>query len=219
MPRTPSAPTTPINRTPNIDRIAKEGVRFDNCFCTNSICTPSRGVIMTGQYSHITGIRTLGDELDPARQNVAKLLQGAGYQTAFVGKWHLKKDPSGFDYWIMLPGQGLYHNPVMIEMGQKKQLQGYATDLITDYSLDYLKRRKKDQPFFHFLGAAGAAMPSGRGPCGRRRRRGKRSPPRPSSYPPGAPFTCGCGPVMKEGRRSTPPVSAITGCGCGWGCG
>jgi arylsulfatase A-like enzyme len=137
-----------INRTPNIDRIAKEGMRFDNCFCTNSICTPSRGVIMTGQYSHLTGVKTLDDGLDPARQNVAKLLQGAGYQTAFVGKWHLKNDPSGFDYWIMLPGQGLYHDPVMIEMGQKKQLQGYATDLITDYSLDYLKRRQKDKPFF-----------------------------------------------------------------------
>ena len=123
-------------------------MRFDNCFCTNSICTPSRGVIMTGQYSHVTGVKTLNDGLDPGRQNVAKLLQGAGYQTGFVGKWHLKYDPSGFDYWIMLPGQGVYHNPVMIEMGQKKQLQGYATDLIADYSLDFLKRRKKEKPFF-----------------------------------------------------------------------
>ena len=121
-----------INQTPNLDRIAKEGMRFDNCFCTNSICTPSRGVILTGQYSHITGVKTLADGLDPARQNVAKLLQGGGYQTGFVGKWHLKYDPSGFDYWIMLPGQGVYHNPVMIEMGKKKQLQGYATDLIAD---------------------------------------------------------------------------------------
>jgi arylsulfatase A-like enzyme len=137
-----------INQTPNLDRIAKDGMRFDNCFCTNSICTPSRGVILTGQYSHITGVKTLADGLDPARQNVAKLLQGAGYQTGFVGKWHLKYDPSGFDYWIMLPGQGVYHNPVMIEMGKKKQLQGYATDLIADYSLDYLKGRRKDEPFF-----------------------------------------------------------------------
>src|SRR5580704_9984910 len=99
-----------INQTPNLDRIAREGMRFDNCFCTNSICTPSRGVILTGQYSHITGVKTLADGLDPARQNVAKLLQGAGYQTGFAGKWHLKYDPSGFDYWIMLPGQGVYHN-------------------------------------------------------------------------------------------------------------
>ena len=86
-------------------------MRFDNCFCTNSICTPSRGVILTGQYSHITGVKTLADSLDPARQNVAKLLQAADYQTGFVGKWHLVKDPSGFDYWNMLPGQGAISQP------------------------------------------------------------------------------------------------------------
>jgi arylsulfatase A-like enzyme len=143
-----SAYGSKVNTTPNIDRLAKEGMRFDNCFCTNSICTPSRGVILTGQYSHITGVKTLADSLDPARQNVAKLLQAADYQTGFVGKWHLQKDPSGFDYWNMLPGQGQYHNPVMIEMGRRKNHQGYATDIITDYSLDYLKRRKKDKPFF-----------------------------------------------------------------------
>src|SRR6266542_735790 len=137
-----------VNKTPNIERIAQTGMRFDNCFCTNSICTPSRGVILTGQYSHITGVKTLNDPLDPARQNVAKLLQAADYQTGFVGKWHLHKDPSGFDYWNMLPGQGQYHNPMMIEMGQRKPHKGYATDIITDYSLDYLKRRKKDKPFF-----------------------------------------------------------------------
>src|ERR1044071_5053234 len=85
-----------INKTPNIDRIAQGGMRFDNCFCTNSICTPSRGIILTGQYSHITGVKTLADSLDPARQNVAKLLQAADYQTGFVGKWHLVNDPSGF---------------------------------------------------------------------------------------------------------------------------
>src|SRR5436190_10030981 len=83
-----------INRTPNIDRIAQQGVRFDNCFCTNSICTPSRAVILTGQYSHLNGVKTLQDPLDPARQNVAKLLKGADYQTAMVGKWHLQKDPA-----------------------------------------------------------------------------------------------------------------------------
>src|SRR5882724_12328938 len=96
----------------------------------------------------ITSFCPVPSTLDPARQNVAKLMQSAGYQTGFVGKWHLQKDPAGFDYWIMLPGQGVYHNPVMIEMGQKKQLQGYATDLIADHSLDYLKRRDKSKPFF-----------------------------------------------------------------------
>ncbi len=137
-----------INRTPNIDRIAKEGVRLNNCFCTNSICTPSRATILTGQYSHINGVKTLNDPLDPAHQNVAKSLQQAGYSTAMVGKWHLHKNPSGFDYWKILPGQGLYHNPEFIEMGSRRKEQGYATDLITDHSLAWLQRRPKDKPFF-----------------------------------------------------------------------
>jgi arylsulfatase A-like enzyme len=137
-----------INRTPNIDRIAAQGMRMNNCFCTNSICTPSRAVILTGQYSHITGVKTLADRLDGSRQNVAKLLNAASYQTAIIGKWHLQSDPTGFDYWNILPGQGVYHNPVLIEMGQKKKHQGYATDIITDFSLDFLKRREKNRPFF-----------------------------------------------------------------------
>ena len=137
-----------INRTPNIDRIARGGMRFDNCFCTNSICTPSRGVILTGQYSHITGVKTLNDALDPARQNVAKLLRAAGYQTAIVGKWHLEKDPSGFDYWNILPGQGLYYDPDFLTPGKRTKHSGYATDLITDFSLDFLRRRDRARPFF-----------------------------------------------------------------------
>lgn len=137
-----------INRTPNIDRIAQGGVRMDNCFCTNSICTPSRGVILTGQYSHVTGVKTLQDPLDPARQNVAKLLQAGGYSTAMIGKWHLHKDPAGFDYWNILPGQGAYYDPVFIENGEKKKHTGYCTDLIGDFSLEWLKRRPKDKPFF-----------------------------------------------------------------------
>jgi arylsulfatase A-like enzyme len=137
-----------INRTPNIDRIAAGGMRLNNCFCTNSICTPSRAAILTGQYSHRNGVYTLDDRLDPARDNVAKELQKAGYQTAMVGKWHLGNDPSGFDYWNILPGQGVYHNPVFIEQGERKRHQGYCTDLIGDFSLDWLKQRDARRPFF-----------------------------------------------------------------------
>ena len=137
-----------INRTPNLDRIAQGGMRMLNCFCTNSICTPSRGAIMTGQYSHINGVKTLADGLDGARPNLAKHMRAAGYQTAMIGKWHLKNDPSGFDYWNILPGQGLYHNPEFIEMGQRKKHLGYCTDLIADFSIDWLRRREPGKPFF-----------------------------------------------------------------------
>src|SRR4051794_29191975 len=143
-----SAYGSKVNRTPNIDRIAQQGVRFDNCFCTNSICTPSRAVILTGQYSHLNGVKTLNDALDPARQNVAKLLQNIGYQTGIVGKWHLQKDPAGFDYWNILPGQGVYHNPDFIEMGTRSKRTGYCTDLIADYSIDFMKKRDTRKPFF-----------------------------------------------------------------------
>ena len=137
-----------INKTPNIDRIARGGMLFQNCFCTNSICTPSRAVIMTGQYSQLNGVKTLDDSLDPSKQNIAKLMSAAGYQTAMVGKWHLAKDPSGFDYWNILPGQGAYHDPVLIEMGTRTKHTGYATDLITDISLDFIKKRDPAKPFF-----------------------------------------------------------------------
>jgi arylsulfatase A-like enzyme len=137
-----------INETPQIDRIARNGLRFDNCFCTNSICTPSRAAILTGQYSHVNGVKTLNDPLDPARPNVAKHLRESGYSTAIVGKWHLHKDPAGFDHWNILPGQGAYYDPVFINNGEKKQHRGYCTDLITDFSLDWLKQRPKDKPFF-----------------------------------------------------------------------
>ena len=140
-----------INKTPNIDRIAREGMRFDNCFCTNSICSPSRASILTGKYSHINGVKTLSDKFDGRQQTFPKLLQKAGYQNAVIGKWHLGhggvSDPTGFDYWIVLPGQGLYHNPEIFDMGKKKVIDGYATDIITDLSIDWLKNRSKDKPF------------------------------------------------------------------------
>lgn len=137
-----------INKTPNIDRIAASGMRLDNCFCTNSICTPSRAAILTGQYSHKNGVYTLNDALDGSRQNVAKLLQAAGYQTAMIGKWHLQNNPTGFDYWNILPGQGVYYDPVFIDMGTRKNHKGYCTDLIADFSLDWLKKRDMKKPFF-----------------------------------------------------------------------
>jgi len=140
-----------INHTPHIDRIAAEGVRFTNCFCTNSICTPSRATILTGTYSHINGARTLNDRLDGRQVTFPKLLRAAGYQTAVIGKWHLGHggihDPTGFDYWNVLPGQGAYHDPEMIELGQRKVFPGYATDVITDLSLDWLRRRDLGRPF------------------------------------------------------------------------
>jgi arylsulfatase A-like enzyme len=138
-----------INRTPNIDRIAQGGARLENCFVTNSICCPSRAVILTGQYSHLNGVKTLNDQIDPARPHVAKSLQAAGYETAIVGKWHLGTDPAGFNYWNILPGQGLYQDPVMIEMGKRTKHSGYCSDLIADFSLNWLKSgRDASKPFF-----------------------------------------------------------------------
>ncbi|TEU09361.1 MAG: DUF4976 domain-containing protein [Anaerolineales bacterium] len=140
-----------INETPNIDRIAQGGMRFDNCFCTNSICTPSRATILTGTYNHVNNVTTLASKMDGRLLTFPKLLQKHGYQTAIIGKWHLGHggihDPTGFDYWIVLPGQGLYHDPLMIEMGAEKVIKGYATDLITDYSLDWLRQRDTSKPF------------------------------------------------------------------------
>jgi len=136
-----------INKTPNLDRIAKEGMRFTNCFCTNSICAPSRAVILTGKYSHLNGVIDNAVEFDGSQQTFPKLLQKAGYETAIIGKWHLKTDPTGFDYWNILPGQGIYHNPVLIEMGQRKKYTGYVTDIITGLCLKWLKERSGDKPF------------------------------------------------------------------------
>jgi arylsulfatase A-like enzyme len=137
-----------INRTPNIDRIAIGGVRMTNCFCTNSICTPSRASILTGQYSNRNGVYTLNDRLDPARNHVGKELQKAGYQTAMIGKWHLASDPTGFDYWNILPGQGVYTDPVFITAQGRKKFTGYVTDLIGDFTLDWLQKRDPAKPFF-----------------------------------------------------------------------
>ena len=137
-----------INQTPNLDRIANEGMRFENCFCTNSICGPSRAVVMTGKYSHKNGFFDNRSRFDGSQLTFPKLLRTAGYQTAMIGKWHLVSDPTGFDYWEILPGQGAYYNPAMIKNGKKVKYEGYTTDIITDLAIDWLKDdRDTSKPF------------------------------------------------------------------------
>ena len=139
--------------TPNMDRIAKEGMRFDRCYVTNGICGPSRAVIQTGKYSHLNGFIRNGNRFNGDQQTFPKLLQAAGYQTAVVGKWHLATTPQGYDYYDVLKGQGPYYNPPMItadEDGNPKTRPhvGYTTDIITSKTLDWLKKsRDPEKPF------------------------------------------------------------------------
>ncbi len=150
-----SAYGSQVNQTPQIDRIAADGMRFDNCFCTNSICTPSRAVILTGTHSHVNGVTTLSTPMDNRLVTFPKLLQQVGYQTAVFGKWHLGEGPehcpTGFDDWAVLPGQGFYFNADFIFKGpgggEKRPVPGYVTDVITDMSLDWLRNRDRDRPF------------------------------------------------------------------------
>jgi arylsulfatase A-like enzyme len=137
-----------INKTPNIDRIAQEGIALDRCFCCNSICAPSRAAVLTGKHSHANGLMTNMNRFDGAQMTFPKYLQQAGYQTALIGKWHLKTDPTGFDHWQILPGQGNYYNPDFIDAQGKKRYTGYATDITTDLALDWLKnQRDSSKPF------------------------------------------------------------------------
>jgi arylsulfatase A-like enzyme len=134
--------------TPNIDRLAREGMRFDRALVPNSICGPSRATVLTGKYSHLNGFyNNTNSRFDGSQTTFPKLLQTAGYQTGIVGKWHLVSDPTGFDYWHILPGQGVYYNPAMIDNGRRVQHEGYTTDIITELSLDWLKKRDKSKPF------------------------------------------------------------------------
>ncbi len=140
-----------INQTPNMDRIARNGMLFKNAFVTNSICAPSRAVILTGKFSHLNSVLDNRQRFDSSQVTVPKLMQAAGYQTAMVGKWHLKSEPTGFDYWNVLPGQGVYYNPAFIEMGERSVREGYVTDLTTDYALNWLGQRDEEKPFYLML--------------------------------------------------------------------
>ncbi|KAF3763972.1 alkaline phosphatase-like protein [Cryphonectria parasitica EP155] len=142
-----------INHTPNIDRLAHEGMKFNHCYVTNSICTPSRAAILTGTHNHVNGVMTLSSKINKLMPNVAKQLRSGGYQTAMIGKWHLgegvEHEPSGFDYWSVVPGQGAYWDPTFLEPeGKEVEVEGYVTDIITDKTLNFIRERDQDKPFF-----------------------------------------------------------------------
>lgn len=137
-----------VDPTPNIDRLAAQGMTFKASFCTNSICGPSRAVILTGKHSHHNGFMANGNRFDGGQQTFPKLLRAAGYQTALVGKWHLQSNPQGFDYWDILPGQGDYYNPVLINAEGRRTVEGYCTDIVTELAIDWIEnRRDQDKPF------------------------------------------------------------------------
>lgn len=142
-------------QNPNIRRLASEGVVLDNCFCTNSISSPSRASILTGAYSHKNGVYTLADSLDTSLPTIATVLKQAGYQTALVGKWHLKSQPQGFDYYSIFYDQGVYRDPLFINStdpwpGNRsfgESSQGFSTDIVAEKAIEWMKNREEKQPF------------------------------------------------------------------------
>lgn len=144
----------PLIHYPNFTRFAREGMLFNRSYCCNSICGPSRAAILTGRHSHMNGfVSNEWNRFDGSQPNYAKMLQKAGYQTAYFGKWHLVSDPVGFDTWNVVPGQGDYYNPVFYgNKFQRGRINGYATDVITDMSLDWIENRDKSKPFMMVIG-------------------------------------------------------------------
>lgn len=137
-----------INKTPHIDRIAREGAVFVNSFCANSICGPSRACVLTGKHSHKNGFYSNGrGPFDGSQFTFPKAMRAAGYSTALIGKWHLNSDPTGFDHWDILPGQGSYYNPDFINASGKRRIEGYCTTITTDLAIDWLQKREADKPF------------------------------------------------------------------------
>jgi arylsulfatase A-like enzyme len=135
-------------KTPSLDRLAKEGMLFRHCLVTNSICGPSRATVLTGKYNHINGFPDNSSIFDNTQQTYPKLLQQAGYQTAVIGKWHLESDPTGFNHWCILPGQGSYYNPEFITAKGPEKVPGYVSEVITDKALKWLKEdRDQSKPF------------------------------------------------------------------------
>ena len=148
-----SAYGSQLNQTPNIDRLAKEGIRFDRCYVTNALCGPSRACLFTGKYSHQNGFYDNSSTFDGSQQTFPKLLQQTGYQTAVIGKWHLVSDPTGFDHWQVLPGQGRYYSPIFLTPAGRVTEPGYVTDVITEKSIAWLRgQRDLDKPFFLMVG-------------------------------------------------------------------
>jgi arylsulfatase A-like enzyme len=168
-----SAYGNPILKTPHMDRLAAGGVRFDLAFVTNALCAPSRASILTGLYSHAHGVITNGDArafadqpgLSEATPTFPALLRRAGYFTALVGKWHLRSEPTGFDQWVIFPGQGAYQDPEMVANGVRLKLRGHADDVVGDQALTFLRERPKDRPFcllYQFKSPHRSWMPAAR---------------------------------------------------------
>jgi arylsulfatase A-like enzyme len=140
-----------LNRTPRIDEIGEAGWRFDNCFATNALCSPSRASILTGTYSHVNGVTTLVTPLDASQPTFISQLRAAGYRTGMIGKWHMGDgeghDPQGFDYWDVILEQGVYWDPEFLSPDGLRTVEGYATDVFTDLAMNWVDSLEGDDPW------------------------------------------------------------------------